>query len=364
MTDNFTSFYRQDLARRGYEADPGQLKAAAALDAVARRLARHHNKGAWQKLRQRLSKSSMPVKGLYLWGGVGRGKTYLMDLFFDYAPVAERRRFHFHRFMQDVHEQLGQLPDTRDPLKIVANRLSGNTSLLCFDEFFVSDIGDAMILGNLFAALFENGVTLVATSNIPPAELYQNGLQRERFLPAIALLEENTEIVNIGLGADYRLRVLEAAEIYHYPLDAAADKNLARYLAELAPDEPVVARPMQIAGRQIASRYRADGLAWFDFDQLCTSPRGPADYLEIARICHTILLSNIPMLGADRDDDLRRFIGLVDVLYDRRVKLIVSAAAAPAELYRGDRLTFEYQRTQSRLNEMQQKKYLAEAHIP
>ncbi|MBT8130780.1 MAG: cell division protein ZapE, partial [Gammaproteobacteria bacterium] len=230
--------------------------------------------------------------------------------------------------------------------------------------FFVSDIGDAMILGNLLSALFSNGVTLVATSNVPPVNLYRDGLQRQRFLPAIDLLQQHTRVMDIGGGADYRLRILELAEIYHYPLDDQAEKNLQQYLKELAPDRPVSGKDLQISGRQITSRHSADGLAWFDFDTLCTAPRGPADYLEIARLCHTVLLSGIPVLDASRDDDLRRFIGLVDVLYDRRVKLIVSAESAPENLYTGDRLAFEFQRTQSRLTEMQQTDYLAQAHLP
>ncbi|MDH3646698.1 MAG: cell division protein ZapE [Gammaproteobacteria bacterium] len=360
----YTEVYQRGLIDRGYTADAGQTAAVAALDALGARLCAERDSGVLQKLKQRIGGPEQPEKGLYLWGGVGRGKTYLMDLFFEMLPIEEKRRSHFHRFMQDTHDQLGALGNTRDPLMLIAKNISAKTRVLCFDEFFVSDIGDAMILGNLLSALFDNEVTLVATSNVPPKHLYRDGLQRQRFLPAIAQLEQHTKVMGIGAGADYRLRVLESAEIYHHPLDDQAEDNLMRYLSELAPDRPVSGEMLQIAGRLIATRRSADGLAWFDFNELCTAPRSPADYLEIARLCHTVLVSGVPVLDAMRDDDMRRFIGLVDVFYDRRVKLIISAAAPPELLYTGDRLAFEYQRTQSRLNEMQATDYLAQPHLP
>lgn len=359
--------YQRDLNDRGYSADPGQSAAVTALDALSTRLQTQSNAGLLEKLRQRIGGTDPAIPtnaGLYLWGGVGRGKTYLMDLFYETLPFAEKRRSHFHRFIQDTHDKLGELQDKQDPLTLIADSIAKETRVLCFDEFFVSDIGDAMILGNLLAALFANDVTLVATSNVPPADLYRDGLQRQRFLPAIALLEKHTQVMNIGDGADYRLRVLESAEIYHHPLDDQAEQNLLRCFNDISPDRPHDDAMMQIAGRLIATRHSAEGIAWFDFDKLCTAPRSPADYLEIARLCHTVLISGIPILDENRDDDMRRFIGLVDILYDRRVKLIASAVTAPEHLYTGTRLAFEYQRTRSRLSEMQHTAYLAEPHLP
>ena len=366
MTGNIslTARYQRDMLERKFTIDPGQQAAVAALDELAARLCKDGHTGLLRQLRKRIDSAVAPEEGLYLWGGVGRGKTYLMDMFFESLPFEEKRRSHFHRFMQDTHEQLGALKETQDPLQLIAKRVAAETRILCFDEFFVSDIGDAMILGNLLAALFGNGVTLVATSNVPPQQLYRDGLQRQRFLPAIELLQRHTRLMSIGEGEDYRLRVLASAEIYHYPLDDTAEQNLMRCLSELAPDQPRSGAMVQIAGRLIASRHSADGVIWFDFNELCTAPRGTADYLEIARLCHTVLLSGVPVLDESRDDDMRRFIGLVDIFYDRRVKLIISAAAAPGQLYTGTRLAFEFTRTRSRLSEMLTTAYLAQPHLP
>lgn len=305
-----------------------------------------------------------PVRGLYLWGSVGRGKTWLMDQFFDCLPFHDKRRRHFHRFMQAVHHDLARLEDQADPLEAVAARIAAETSVICFDEFHVSDIADAMLLGNLFEGLFRRGVTLVATSNLPPDSLYKDGLQRQRFLPAIAAIKANTTTLQLGGTEDYRLRVLEKAEIYHAPLDELADAGLEDAFERIAPEPGKRDHALEIEGRAIPARRRADGVVWFEFADLCGGPRGPADYIEIARCFQTVLVSNIPLLDASRDNEARRFITMVDEFYDRNVKLIVSAAAQAAGLYQGERLGFEYRRTLSRLEEMQSRGYLARPHLP
>lgn len=351
--------YERDLRERGFTSEPGQLRAVTALADLTQRLESARPAGLLSGLRRHRK----PERGLYLWGGVGRGKTYLVDLFYECLDIEAKRRSHFHRFMQDTHEQLGSLRDQRDPLRLIGKRIAESTRVLCFDEFFVSDIGDAMILGTLLEALFDHGVTLVATSNVPPSQLYRGGLQRQRFLPAIEQLKTHCAVLNIGAGDDYRLRVLESAEIYHYPLDPDSERNLAQYFADIAPDRVRSGVMLQIANRLIAARRAADGVAWFDFAELCTAPRGAADYLELARLYHTVLLSGVPVLDDTRNDNARRFISLVDVLYDHRVKLIISAAASPTDIYTGERLAFEFQRTESRLAEMQHHDYLALPHL-
>lgn len=305
----------------------------------------------------------VPVGGLYFWGGVGRGKTYLMDVFYDALPFAEKKRTHFHRFMRHVHQELKTVDGQKDPLLLVADRFAEQTRVLCFDEFFVSDITDAMILGGLMEALFARGVTLVATSNIVPDGLYKDGLQRSRFLPAIDLIKQHTVTVNVDGGVDYRLRVLERAELYHCPLDYEADISLRRSFDSLAPEIGQADLEIEIEGRGIPVRWVADDVAWFDFLALCDGPRSQNDYIELAREYHAILISNVPLFD-DSDDQARRFINLVDEFYDRNVKLVLSAAVPLNELYQGGRLGFEFERTQSRLLEMQSHDYLAREHKP
>lgn len=302
--------------------------------------------------------------GLYLWGGVGRGKTYLMDLFYESLPFPEKYRTHFHRFMRYVHLQLRELQGREDPLQLVADEFSSRCRILCFDEFFVSDITDAMILATLLEALFKRGVVLVATSNIEPSRLYENGLQRRRFLPAIELIEAHTKVLNVDGGIDYRLRLLESAEIYHSPLDEDADKNLMISFSAISPDEGTSGVELDIEGRGIVARRCGDGVAWFEFDAICDGPRSQNDYIELARIFQTVLISNVPRFSSKTEDQARRFISLVDEFYDRNVKLILSAAAPIIFLYQGEQLEFEFRRTRSRLQEMQSHEYLAREHRP
>lgn len=351
--------YRAELERLGWQADPQQ-------EAVARRLDELHAAllvppPARRRLFGR-PRAVAPVRGLYLWGDTGRGKTWLVDLFYKCLPFPEKIRRHFHRFMSDVHEDLKQHRDAPDPLARIADGLAARARVICFDEFFVSDIADAMILGTLFEKLFARGVTLVATSNVPPRELYRDGLQRARFLPAIAQLEAHTEVLQVGGETDYRLRLLERARIYHAPLDAAAEASLAALFAAAAPEDTRNHGPLRVLGRDIPVRLRADGVAWFDFAALCGGPRSQADYIEIARSFHTVLVAGVPQFSAETENEARRFIALVDEFYDRSVKLILAAAVPLPALYRGQRLAFEFKRTASRLEEMQSTAYLAAPH--
>lgn len=305
-----------------------------------------------------------PVRGLYLWGGVGRGKSFLMDAFFSSVPFEHKKRVHFHRFMQEVHAELDTIKHHADPLVIVAQRIAQQARLLCFDEFHVSDIADAMLLGRLLRELLQQGVLLVATSNHAPDELYMHGLQRSRFLPAVALLKERLEVVEIDTGIDYRLRMLERVRAYHFPLDEAAEADLAGSFSSLAGEEGEAPVSLEIEGRRIATKCTASGVVWFKFRTICGAPRGQADYIEIARRFHTVLISGIPQMAPEQAAEARRFTWLVDEFYDRRVKLIVSAQVPPQELYPGGPHAEEFGRTISRLSEMQTRQYLAQPHLP
>lgn len=358
--------YQADLKREGFSHDPAQEAAVRLLqDLFDRLLARRHGvsslSGLWRRLR---GQPLEPEVGLYLWGGVGRGKTYLVDTFHDCLPFEDKLRVHFHRFMQRVHRELKALDGEKNPLLIVADRLADEASIICFDEFFVTDIADAMILGGLMEALFERGVSLVATSNIVPEKLYDNGLQRQRFLPAIALIERYTQVVNVDAGIDYRLRTLEQAELYHCPLDEGANESLRHSFEQLAPEPGKHWERIEINGRYITCRCLADDVAWFDFAELCDGPRSQNDYIELARIFHAVLISGVPAMGPGSDDQARRFVNLVDEFYDRSVKLVLAAEKPLLELYSGGRLEFEFQRTVSRLQEMQSHDYLAREHRP
>ncbi|MCC7516811.1 MAG: AFG1 family ATPase [Pseudomonadales bacterium] len=354
--------YQQDLLRPDFVADAAQKVAVEHLQRLYDDLlAQQEKRGVISRLLRRHHK---PCQGLYFWGGVGRGKTYLMDTFFDALPFENKLRLHFHRFMRRVHQEIRSLKDQENPLDIVADRLAKETCVLCFDEFFVSDIADAMILGSLMEKLFARGVSLVATSNIVPDRLYENGLQRERFLPAIAVLKAHVTVVNVDSGTDYRLRTLEQAELYHWPLDAEADATVARSFAALVTTHCRDNVELEVEGRVITARKEGEDVVWFDFAALCDGPRSQNDYIELACEYHTVLLSNVPALHQGIDDQVRRFINLVDEFYDRNVKLVISAERPLESLYSGGRLTFEFQRTQSRLLEMQSHEYLAREHRP
>ena len=356
--------YHESLRRHGYQPDPAQEQAVARLDDLRRRLEAAHARpaGLLGRLLRGTRRDAAAVRGLYLWGGVGRGKTFLMDLFHASLAVPARRR-HFHRFMKDVHGRLRQLRDVADPLTQVAAAIAAESRVLCLDELFVTDIADAMLLGGLFESLDARGVTLVFTSNAPPAELYRDGLQRSRFLPAIALIERCTETVNVDAGCDYRLRQLEKAPLYIDSADEFADAALALRFEEIAGEPGSAGGALEVEGRPIPLRRRSADVVWFDFEAICLGPRSAADYVEIARDFHTVLVSRVPAFDDGANDPARRFIALVDEFYDRSVKLVLSAAAAPDALYRGERLAFEFERTRSRLAEMQTHEYLARAHL-
>ena len=360
--------YRKDLEREDFSYDPTQEMAVGHLQRLYDELVaaeRAPKPGLMQRLGGKIKRTRQePVKGLYFWGGVGRGKTYLMDTFFDSLPFERKMRTHFHRFMQRVHQELKALDGTKNPLVEIGRKYADEARIICFDEFFVSDITDAMILGGLMQELFNNGVSLVATSNIVPDGLYKDGLQRQRFLPAIDMLKRYTEVVNVDGGIDYRLRTLEQAELYHWPLDAAADQSLNHSFESLAPDLEEEQRDakIEINGRKLQARRLCEDVAWFDFSALCEGARSQNDYIELGKIYHAVLLSNVPQLGRHNDDAARRFINLVDEFYDSGVKLIISAEVPIHEIYTEGRLSFEIERTQSRLLEMQSHEYLAREH--
>lgn len=358
------SKYEKALETGEFQEDAAQAQVVQLLDELFQRLVTSpkSSTGLQGWLTSWRTKAPKPQQGLYLWGGVGRGKTMLMDLFYDCLPEQRRLRMHFHRFMRRVHQGLAQWSGTADPLRKVAADIAAEGDVLCFDEFFVSDIGDAMILAEVLDALLSMGVTLVATSNVEPKRLYENGLQRRRFLPAIDLLYAHTRVEHVAAGTDFRLRALEQAEIYHYPLDAAAELGLRESFAALAPDTTQANVDLQVEGRSLRARFVADDVVWFDFSQLCEGPRSQNDYIELAMVYHAVLLSNVPALAVHQENAARRFISLVDEFYDHGVKLIISAAVPITQLYQGERLRFEFERTQSRLLEMQSRDYLAGSH--
>jgi len=343
-----------------YTADPAQRRAVEALERVWVELNTNQDSGWWAKMR---SGQRKPVTGLYLWGDVGRGKTWLMDMFFNSLPGADKQRIHFHRFMARVHTALNNKPNTRNPLPAIARQWAEQCRVLCFDEFFVADIADAMLLGGLLQALFAEGVTLIATSNVPPDQLYQQGLQRARFLPAIEALKKYTRSIHVDGTQDYRLRILQRSETYLQPLGDQAEASLARAYRRMSCDSSLQAS-LEINGRILNARHRSEGIIWFSFEVLCEQARSTSDYIEIARAFNTVILSDIPLMNEGNADAARRFVNLVDEFYDRNVKMLVSAATPVDKLYTGNRLSFEFKRTASRLTEMQSHTYLAKPHLP
>ena len=353
--------YARGIAGGRWQDDPAQHAALAAFDRIHAALLAPPP-GRLQRLRTRLAGKPDAVRGLYLWGPVGRGKTMLMDRFVASLPARIAQRVHFHRFMLDVHAGLRALGEVRDPLLRVAADIAARARVLCLDEFMVTDIGDAMILGGLLGALFDRGVTLVATSNTPPRDLYQEGLQRERFLPAIDLLGAHCEVLELVSPHDWRLRALTRAPVYLTPDDAHAEMALARLFVELAQGPVQENAALNINDRTFRVRRVCAQAAWFDFAALCDGPYGSADYIELARTYPAILISGLPQFTPFNEDAAQRFVHLIDELYDRRVKLAVTAQAPTVDLYDGKRLRLEFARTASRLIEMQSREYLAEAH--
>ena len=353
--------YAEGVARGDWSHDPAQQDALRELDRIHAHLTAPVAKpGLLGRLFAKPADAITP--GLYLWGGVGRGKTFLIDLFYDSLPIREKRRTHFHRFMREVHERLRAHAGERDPLATIAREWRGQLRVLVLDEFFVSDIGDAMLLGRLLEKLFSEGTLLVTSSNCVPSELYKDGLQRARFVPAIALIEQHCHVVKLDSPNDYRLRALTRSPVYRTPLDADADTWLESRWRELGGDDGHRDAGIEIEGRRIAVRARCPGMARFDFTALCDGPRGTADYIEIATEFHTVLLGGIPRFDGSNDDPARRFIHLIDELYDRHVNLVCTADADPVALYAGQKLGFAFERTASRLIEMQSAEYLALEH--
>jgi cell division protein ZapE len=356
--------YHRELERLGHTADPAQLAAVMHLDRLQTRLCNAiRPRSVWTGLLTREKRYELQ-RGLYLWGGVGRGKTWLMDLFFQRLPFKDKQRSHFHRFMQFVHHELKKHHDRADPLELVAEHIAKKNRLLCFDELFVADIADAMLLGNLFRGLFDRGVTLVTTSNAPPDELYKNGLQRARFLPAIRLLKEHTEVLNVDSGIDYRLRHMQNASTRFDAADSQTGRGIAELFEKLTEGDFTQDGHLELNQRRIKTRRQSKGLVWFEFGELCDGPRGQADYIEIARCYHTVFISQVPPLTATMENQARRFVSMIDEFYDRGVKLFVSAMTSVEQIYQGSQLSFEFERTRSRLIEMQSHKYLALPHKP
>jgi cell division protein ZapE len=349
-----------NLARQdGIVPDRHQESVVKALDSLWLTLQKQRQPSVLDRIRRNKRDA---IQGLYIWGSVGRGKTWLMDLFYENLPVQRKQRVHFHRFMQRVHRSLREQGQVSDPLNQITAEWAENCSVLCLDEFFVSDIADAMLLDGLLKGLFLNGVTLVTTTNIPPDNLYEGGLQRVQFLPAIELIKQHTQVIELSGSTDFRLRILEQSATFHHPLSETADHLMTESYNRMSADLELN-HELEINGRDFQARRRSAGIIWFDFEELCGKPRGNIDFIEIARAFKTVLLSNVPVLDESHPDAARRFVNMIDEFYDRNVKLLISADAPVKELYRGRKLDFEFQRTVSRLVEMQSREYLARPHL-
>jgi len=353
------AYLEPELARRNAILDHAQAVALDRLQQLADELAEF--RAARQSALRRLFTAPDVPRGVYLWGGVGRGKTFLMDSFFASVSLRRKARVHFHAFMRDVHAELKGLVREEDPLVRVAELIAKRWRLICFDEFHIADIADAMILGRLLAALFDQGVVMVVTSNYPPDGLYQDGLQRENFLPTVDLLQQWLDVVQVDAGVDYRLRALERAETFHVPTGSDAEAALARAF-EAMRSGPEENPRLEIEGRQLTAMRRAGSAVWFDFANLCDGPRSQRDYLELARRFAVMIISNVPVMSPEQGDVARRFTWLIDILYDHRVKVLASAAAQPDELYRSGPNVLDFARTVSRIAEMRTREYMARPH--
>ncbi len=356
MTGPVRAAYEAELKARGYQSDPAQLRAVDALERCAAEWS-HYKAKRSNALKKLINRPDIP-KGVYMYGGVGRGKSFLMDCFYNAVPLKRKTRLHFHEFMREVHRELADLQGTVNPLDELGARLAKRYKLVCFDEFHVADVTDAMILHRLLDAMERNGVGMVTTSNFVPDGLYPDGLHRDRILPAIELLKRTMEVINVDNGTDYRRRTLEQVKLYHTPLGADAEAQMEdtfNRLAEAHDEDPV----LHIEAREIRAIRKAGGVVWFDFRTLCGGPRSQNDYLELASQFHTVMLSNVPHMPVNMASQARRFTWLVDVLYDRRVKLILSAAVPAEQLYTEGPLAHEFPRTVSRLHEMQSAEFLA-----
>ncbi|QYM92611.1 cell division protein ZapE [Dickeya zeae] len=369
------ALYQQALMAQTYQPDEVQHQTVVRLNAIHQTLTEqvwiqpeNRTPGLLSKWRSWLGQKEetpTPVQGLYMWGGVGRGKTWLMDLFFHSLPSERKLRLHFHRFMLRVHEELNQLQGQENPLEKVADGFKAQTDILCFDEFFVSDITDAMLLAELLRALFSRGIALVATSNIPPDELYRNGLQRARFLPAIELIKRYCDVLNVDAGIDYRLRTLTQAHLYLTPINDETEADMQAMFRRLSGRDGSQPGPvLEVNHRPLATLSAGDGVLAVDFATLCLEARSQNDYIALSRLYHTVLLHHVPVMAVKDENAARRFLALVDEFYERRVKLIISAQAPMFEIYQGEHLKFEYQRCLSRLQEMQSEEYLRQPHLP
>lgn len=356
--------YLDIIQQSEFDVDAAQHQAVLLLDDLSQRILdnRAFAQTSWIQKLIGGNKNGKLVKGIYFWGGVGRGKTFLMDIFFQCLPAEKKTRQHFHDFMNKTHHALRKKSNLENPLKTIAKELAETIDILCLDEFVITDIGDAMIMAGLLEPLFESGVVLVTTSNSPPQNLYRDGLQRSRFLPAIDLLSQHCEIVNLEGGKDYRLQGLQQTHLYSVPHSSAAEDEIQHYLDDHVTAPQNSKGSLKINGREIAFRVCAEDTIWFSFGSLCKTARSQTDYLEIARLFNTLILTDIEVMSKLEDDIARRFVLLIDVMYDHRVKLICSAAARAEDLYRGKRLSFEFDRTTSRLIEMQSQQYLTQAH--
>lgn len=354
--------YQSLMQQPGFVADQAQQHSISLLDDLYARVSDEQPVIWWRRVFSPRG-TWQPLRGLYFWGGVGRGKTLLMDIFYQCLPDSvARERTHFHSFMNRIHAELNQLSDTTNPLQQVARDIAAKTRVLCLDEFVIIDIGDAMIMASLLEALFTEGVVLVTTSNAEPKNLYKDGLQRARFIPAIDLITRQCDIVNLDGDKDYRLRYLQRTDLYTVPHDASAEAAIRSYLKKYVTSSQLEQQELIVNGRVLEHRFCAEDTAWFSFAELCETARSQSDYLELARFFSTLILSDIRQMNRDDDDVARRFVLLIDVLYDHHVNLICTAAVEPQQLYLGERLSFEFERTASRLIEMQSEQYLAQGH--